>query len=116
MARDRYSNMPELQKRFIDNGLLPLFRRIPDPATFPEIGEVLTDTEGCLWVLDFPRIGDDETRVKAPGVFDSTGQWLARVRLPPRFQLLDVGRDYILGIRRDSLDVQFVELYDLRRQ
>ena len=115
LKRHHYSNMPDLQKKSIDNGLLPLFRRMPYPATFPEIGELLTDTEGCLWVLDFPRIGDEETQVNAPAVFDSTGRWLGRVRLPPRFQLLEVGRDYILGIRRDSLDMQFVELYDLRR-
>ena len=52
---------------------------------------------------------------RVPAVFRSTGRWPGRVRLPPRFQLLDVGRDYMLGIRRDSLDVQFVELYSLRR-
>ncbi|MDP1861874.1 MAG: hypothetical protein Q8K82_24660 [Gemmatimonadaceae bacterium] len=115
-ARDLYYNMPDLQTKSIDNGLLPLFRRMPYPATFPEIGELLTDTEGCLWVLDFPRIGDEETQVNAPAVFDSTGRWLGRVRLPPRFLLLEVGRDHVLGIRRDSLDVQFVELYDLHRR
>lgn len=54
-------------------------------------------------------------RVNAPAVLDSTGRWLGRLRLPRRFQPLDVVRDYVLAIRRISLAAQFVELDPLRR-
>jgi len=49
-------------------------------------------------------------------VFDRSGRWLGELALPPRTRLLDVGRDYLLGVRLDDDDVPHVEVYRLHRQ
>jgi len=41
--------------------------------------------------------------------------WLGWVELPPRFEVLDIGRDHLLGLHRDELDVEAVALYPLGR-
>ena len=46
-------------------------------------------------------------------VFDSDGRYLGPVRLPIRFTPLEIGRDYVLGVAKDELDVEYIELYDL---
>jgi hypothetical protein len=35
--------------------------------------------------------------------------------MPPRFRLLQVGRDVVIGVWRDDLDVERVQVYDLIR-
>jgi len=39
---------------------------------------------------------------------------LGIVALPARFRALEFGGDYVLGVRRDELDVERLELYPLR--
>lgn len=46
-------------------------------------------------------------------VFDPAGVWLGSVELPPRFLAYDVGTDYVAGIWKDGVDVEFVRVYDL---
>ena len=38
---------------------------------------------------------------------------LARCPLPERFEVLEFGSDYILGVWKDEMDVEFVRLYSL---
>ena len=33
--------------------------------------------------------------------------------MPSCFRLFEIGADYVLGLRRDDLGVEFVELYEL---
>ena len=40
---------------------------------------------------------------------------MARVSVAPGFRLTDVGRDYIVGIHRDSDGVEAVRVYALSR-
>jgi hypothetical protein len=48
-------------------------------------------------------------------VLGADGTWTADVILPPRFSLLDAGRDYVAGIELDADDVESVVVYPLRR-
>jgi long-subunit acyl-CoA synthetase (AMP-forming) len=48
-------------------------------------------------------------------VFDTAGSWLGTVDTPARFTLNEIGADYILGVVRDSLDVQYVQMYRLEK-
>ena len=43
------------------------------------------------------------------------GLWLGEVRLPDNARPLVIGSDFMLAVRRDSLDVETVALFDLRR-
>lgn len=49
-------------------------------------------------------------------VHDLTGSPVARLETPARFEVHDVGQDWLLGVGRDSLDVQYVRLYELDRR
>ncbi len=46
-------------------------------------------------------------------VFGGEGIWLGTVVLPDRFDLYDIGDDYVLGRWQDDLDVVHVQLYEL---
>jgi hypothetical protein len=48
-------------------------------------------------------------------VFDSSGAYLGTIALPAGFELHQVGKDFVLGVTRNELDVQVVELYSLDR-
>lgn len=48
-------------------------------------------------------------------VHDLEGREVARVATPARFQLHDQGEDWIVGVVRDSLDVEYVEILPLDR-
>jgi len=58
-------------------------------------------------------------------VFDADGVWLGRVALPPglpwlrghnlRYPILEIGRDYVLGVWVDDLGVEQVRLYRIEK-
>jgi len=84
--------------------------QIPEPPTFPAISGLLLDAAGDLWVKAF----DEDPQ--APGdwfVFDANGRLLGDVVMPPRFQPMDIGGKDVLGVWRDSLDVEHVERHPL---
>jgi hypothetical protein len=48
-------------------------------------------------------------------VFDRSGRWLGNISLPPRFRLLEAGRDYMLGVQYDEDDVPRLAVYGVDR-
>jgi hypothetical protein len=48
-------------------------------------------------------------------VFDAEGRQLGTLAMPPRFRLTDAGPDYVLGVGRDDMDVEKVQLFRLDR-
>jgi hypothetical protein len=100
------------------------------PTTIPWLGDMRGDAAGNLWVREYDLFDmveyHDEVRL-SPGVwgrslrppdrawtvFDSTGQLLGNVVLPARFDLRDIGRDWIIGVWRDAMDVEHVRIYRL---
>ncbi len=85
---------------------------VPFPDVRPAYGRILTDHGGAIWVADHALAGEDP---RAWQVFDARGRWLGTVRVPERFRLLDVGRDRVLGVARDDLDVERIEVRPLER-
>ncbi|HEY0018148.1 MAG TPA: 6-bladed beta-propeller [Longimicrobium sp.] len=85
---------------------------VPHRPTLPAFESLLLDAEGYLWV-EYPRV----TRAEASrwDVFDREGRWVTTVATPGGYQVLQVGRDFVLGTARDSLDVEHVRLYRLAR-
>lgn len=81
------------------------------PPTIPAHGNALrVDSEGNLWLLEYRREDSEPNRWS---VFDPDGTWLGVVETPPRFTVSEIGSDYVLGIDRDALDVQYVVMYPL---
>jgi hypothetical protein len=82
----------------------------PIPAQRPAFGPILASESGGLWVADYTV--DDGTPA-AWSVFDPDHEWLGSVAMPVRFQPFAVGAGWVLGVSKDDLDVQRVELRPL---
>jgi len=85
---------------------------IPSPTSFPALTDMLLDDEGVLWVQEFSRDPDSSARWDT---FDSQGRLLGVVDMIPRFRPLHVGRDFVLGVWRDDMDVEHVRFHRLYR-
>lgn len=85
---------------------------MPYPSTYPAFADLTVDPDGNLWVLDYAAPGSEERRWT---VFSPEGRALGSVITPPGLRVLEIGRDYVLGVWQDELDVEFVRLHRLDR-
>ena len=90
-----------------------LVESMPFPERLPAYSSVLVDPDGYVWAEHFasPGVGPGP----AWDVFEPSGEYLGAVATPPGLKLLEVGRDYVLGVWSDELDVQYVHLHRLDR-
>ena len=82
----------------------------PIRETMPAYDGVLVDRIGNLWVEEYRRPGDTVPRWT---VFDTQGVMLGSLTVPDRFEILDVGDDYVLGKWADELEIERVQMYEL---
>ena len=106
--------------------------RFSVPDSISIVGDYYFDDLGFLWVLRAP-VGDDEgvlIEVDGPDgspmgtmrissglhdVFRSDGRYLGTVRMPHGLEKDEIGPDYVLGVTRDDLGVEFVRMFRLDR-
>lgn len=81
------------------------------PDSLPGYVDVLLGPEGELWAERFTMPGADSVRWD---VFRPDGMYVGRVMVPQSLQLWQVGRDDVLGIARDELDVERVLVAGVR--
>jgi hypothetical protein len=79
------------------------------PDRTPAYLDMLAGRGGRLWIEAFRLPGDPQVW----RVYTAKGKRVATVRMPPRFQLMEAGEDYILGVWRDGNDVEYVRMYGL---
>ncbi len=91
-----------IERRFLDSHHAELM-----PA---HGSHILLDTESNIWLEEFNYQPDVEV---AWSVFTAEGVYVGAVAMPHRFQPFDVGSDYVLGVWKDDLDVEHVQLYEL---
>ncbi len=77
----------------------------------PLYGVPFADDEGSVWLPSYRLTYVEEGSPYA--VVSSEGEWLGRVETPPRFRILDVARGRVLGVERDSMEVENVVVYQL---
>lgn len=82
--------------------------KLPLPEFVPVAEALHADPLGRLWVVRTKLPWETQRRAD---VLDANGRLAGTVTLPPRFTVLDVGRDYLLGRTLDEDDVERVELY-----
>jgi hypothetical protein len=84
------------------------------PEVYPAFGRLLADRAGNLWATKMPRAGasPDTTRYYA---FDARGVLQGEVPLLSRMQIHEIGDDYVLGVELDTIGVEYVKLYKLRK-
>jgi hypothetical protein len=138
-AMEKEPTTPEHQKRYADGVIGILFpadgdsspedaenyRRsllnTPTSPTVPLLRSVKLDAEGNVWVESYFHPGEDPPPYQ---VFRADGTWLGEVAFPPGFDRgfipyqapsFQIGADFVLGVWKDELDVQYVRLYELNK-
>lgn len=93
-------------------GVAAALAKIPAPDTTSTLRTVRVTTDGLIWTASPPplSVGPTEWQIHLP-----TGETLATLAMPVGFNPFDIGRDYVLGVQRDALDVEFVRLHSLNR-
>jgi 6-bladed beta-propeller len=90
-----------------------MLSEMPIPSTRPAFDGLQVDPDGNLWVAESVVSSDDpETWI----VFAPDGTMLGAVTTPRGLSVREVGRDYVLGVARDDLDVEHVRMYVLDRR
>ena len=87
----------------------------PYPETMPALDEVIVDAEGMLWARDYATPAEREERPQSWSVFDDEGLWLGTVDTPVGLEVHEVGSDYILGVWKDELEVEYVRLHRITK-
>jgi hypothetical protein len=102
-ADDRY--LPQVRVLFEN---LP-----PPPRTYPAYApDIHIDRDQNVWVRESSRPGQGRIEWS---VFSAGGELQGAVNMPPGLEVLDIGADYILGLQRDTLDVEYVRKFSLQR-
>lgn len=83
------------------------------PTHLPAYEQLLTDKLGFAWVQNYTP---PWRHAPTWSVFDNTGTWLGSVRTPENVRILEIGRYYVMGVRRDQLGVESVVVYELVRE
>jgi hypothetical protein len=100
------------------SGLLNL----PRSNTLPVLRSVTLDEAGNIWIEPYFHTGEIPPPFQ---VFQPDGTWLGDVTFPKGLDRgfiqylapsLQIGSDFVLGIWKDDLDVQYVRLYELEKE
>ena len=93
--------------------------------TYPAFGAISVDADGRIWIGDYPKLADEMRRWT---ILEADGTPVGALSLPvlrpiwpeetvavttQPHEVLDVAHGRIAVLRRDELDVQFVEVYDV---
>lgn len=89
-----------------------LHRQIELPATKPAYSRITVDSDGYLWVAEYP--GDDD-EASLWNVFDPEGRWLGTVATPYGGFVYQIGSDFLLGVWINELDVEQVRVYSIHK-
>ncbi|MXW18423.1 MAG: hypothetical protein F4X60_14245 [Gemmatimonadetes bacterium] len=91
-----------------------LYESVPVAENMPAFTSVMVDRRNHLWVEEYELPGEER-----PGslwtVFDAQGRVLGFVETPDGLEIFEIGEDYILGLWRDELEVEYVQMWELVR-
>ncbi|HKJ92576.1 MAG TPA: hypothetical protein VJ957_05370 [Longimicrobiales bacterium] len=91
-------------------GIRALWRSYDMPPTRPAYSRLVVDAAGDLWVGEYAH---RPATARHWRVFDPEGRWLGVVTVPPDFRITCIDEAGVLGVARDSLDVERVSLFPL---
>jgi hypothetical protein len=93
-------------------GLTRLADAMPLPDEKPAFESVVVDPFGYVWVKEYHGYSPEAADYR---IYDPEGRRVGRVQLPGRFEIHEIGADYVLGVEW-SLDYEeTVKLFTLRR-
>jgi len=92
--------------------------------TKPFYSAALTDSEGNLWVREYPDADAGSPGFFAPhpaslmiswNVFDVGGRWLGAVKIPAPLSVRQITPSKVIGVWRDHDDVESVRVYEISK-
>lgn len=90
------------------------YELVPLPENFPAFRTAMADLTGHLWVREFELPGEDRS-IPVWTIFDPDGRVLGFVETPAALDIYEIGDDYILGIARDDMRVEYIQVWSLER-
>jgi hypothetical protein len=78
----------------------------------PPYDQAVADAAGNLWVADYRPVRQDGATWK---VFSAAGELLGSVATPARFEVLQIGTDFILGRWLDDMEVEHIRMFALNK-
>mgnify|MGYP002624571824 CR=1 FL=1 len=84
--------------------------RMEAPELRPAYGDLLLASNGWVWAAEYRSLRTEVDNPVRWLVFDESGAPVGRATTPSRFTLFEVGDEHLVGVRRDSLDVETVEV------
>jgi len=84
------------------------------PETRAAYSALRVDATGAVWLRTGRHLPPTDASPEWT-VFSHAGVLLGTFTLPDRFEPFQFGGDYVLGVWRDELDVEFVRVYGLER-
>lgn len=82
---------------------------LPLPEFVPLYQDAIVDEQQRIWVERYRTLVDDPK--PRWDVIDTTGRWLGTVETPRDLTVHQIGRDFLLGVQRDSLGVERVVMH-----
>lgn len=83
------------------------------PSTPPRFAGLHADPGGSVWVEEFR---EDPTETRELRLVEPRGAITARMTVPGGVRVLEIGRDYLLGVQEDADGVPEVLMYRLNRR
>jgi hypothetical protein len=110
-AAERATLLPETA---VPPAIRDVVAALPDPETRPAYARLLVDEAGNVWAPEHQGRAEWDQPIQS-AVFGPNGEWLGHVTLPARFTLYEIGEDWILGVQRDTLEAEHVQLLRIVR-
>jgi len=86
------------------------YDEMPIPRTIPVFSRLLADDVGWVWAELYRYDVGQPVRWL---VFGPDGEGLGSVDIPPGLEVWQIGRDFVLGVWRDELEVEYVRRHAL---
>jgi hypothetical protein len=126
--KDQYANPNQLGEDGLpSDGLYRLrmhnLEQMMIAKTLPAFSMMHADRAGNLWVQE-PRVSQYYTfgsfaavpvEPATYSVFDPAGRWLGDVTVPMGVKVMEIGTDYLAGVRHDADDAEHVVVYRLEK-
>ena len=84
------------------------WERMPIPELLPAFSAFAIDADGNLWVVGARVLPSDPATAM---VFAPDGKLLGAVDLPAGVASYEIGRDYLLGVWKDEMELEHVRMY-----
>jgi hypothetical protein len=81
------------------------------PPTRPAYSDLMVDARGNLWTAEYVRYPESPA---VWTVFSPDGALLGEVHMPQNFRPFKIGQDWLIGVGRDELDIEYVRLYRIQ--